>query len=117
MSLDRTPFVGLAMSGGGARAMAFHLGCLRALHDRGILDRIKVLSTVSGGSVVGAAWAYNDGTFEEFDARMAAVLRRGLQWEITREVFCSWQGPRILATLLISGTASLFIAAVLFVLG
>ena len=37
MPTDREPFVGLALSGGGARAMAFHLGCLRALHDRGIL--------------------------------------------------------------------------------
>ena len=29
--------VGLALSGGGSRAIAFHLGCLRALNDLGIL--------------------------------------------------------------------------------
>ena len=28
--------IGLALSGGGARAMAFHLGCLRALKKLGI---------------------------------------------------------------------------------
>ena len=27
--------IGLALSGGGSRAMAFHLGCLRALNDMG----------------------------------------------------------------------------------
>jgi NTE family protein len=48
------PKIALALSGGGARAMAFHLGCLRALHDLGILDRVRVLLTVSGGSVIGA---------------------------------------------------------------
>ena len=44
--------IGLALSGGGSRAMAFHLGCLRALNDLDILDRIGVLSTISGGSVM-----------------------------------------------------------------
>ena len=46
-SLLSEPKIALALSGGGARAMAFHLGCLRALHDLGILDRVRVLSTVS----------------------------------------------------------------------
>lgn len=96
--------------------MAFHLGCLRALQDRGILDKVRVVSTVSGGSVVGAMWAYGDVTFEEFDARMVAILRRGLQREIARQVFCSWEGAKILATLLISGTLSLLIAITLLVL-
>lgn len=96
--------------------MAFHLGCLRALHDRGILDRVKVISTVSGGSVIGAAWAYDESNFVVFDARITAVLRRGLQWEIAREVFCTWQGIKIVATLLASGSGSLIIATALFVL-
>ena len=41
--------VGLTLSGGGSRAIAFHLGCLRALHDLGILPQVQVISTVSGG--------------------------------------------------------------------
>src|SRR3546814_1286445 len=36
--------IGLALSGGGSRAIAFHLGCLRALHDRGVLPKVSVLS-------------------------------------------------------------------------
>ncbi|MGO8049820.1 patatin-like phospholipase family protein [Rhizobium leguminosarum] len=116
MAVERAPFIALALSGGGARAMAFHLGGLRALHDRGILDKVKVMSTVSGGSVIGAAWAYSESTFEAFDARIVSVLRRGLQREIAREVFCSWQGMRILATLLVSGGMSIIIAVALFLL-
>jgi NTE family protein len=50
--------IGLALSGGGSRAIAFHLGCLRALHDRGVLEKISVISAVSGGSVVTALYAY-----------------------------------------------------------
>src|SRR5260370_23092103 len=46
--------IGLALSGGGSRAIAFHLGCLRALSRLGLLDRVAILSTVSGGSVIGA---------------------------------------------------------------
>jgi len=113
---DEQPFIGLALSGGGARAMAFHLGCLRALNDRGILDRVKVISTVSGGSVIGAAWAYGQTTFEVFDEKMTAALRRGLQWDIVREVFFSLEGVKIIATLLFSGVISLVIAMSLFVL-
>lgn len=90
--------------------MAFHLGCLRALHDRKILDKVNVLSTVSGGSVIGACWAYRGEDFATFDRHVVAVLRRGLQRDITREVFLSLEGLRILATLLVSGTSSLLLS-------
>jgi predicted acylesterase/phospholipase RssA len=42
----------VALSGGGSRAMAFHLGCLRALHQAGLLERVTIISSVSGGSVL-----------------------------------------------------------------
>ncbi len=110
------PFVGLALSGGGARAMAFHLGCMRALNERGILEKVKVVSTVSGGSVIGACWAYRGESFEEFDSHIVGILRRGLQWHIVREVFLTSEGPKILATLAVTGTLSLIIGALTFVL-
>ncbi|MBS0546103.1 MAG: patatin-like phospholipase family protein [Proteobacteria bacterium] len=47
--------IGLVLSGGGVRAAVFHLGVLRLLADRGALERVSVLSTVSGGSLVSAA--------------------------------------------------------------
>jgi predicted acylesterase/phospholipase RssA len=46
--------LGLALSGGGFRASFFHLGVLARLADVGVLRHVDVLSTVSGGSIVGA---------------------------------------------------------------
>ncbi len=99
--------IGLALSGGGSRAVAFHLGCLRALHDSGVLERVSVLSAVSGGSVIGALWAYDDVPFDEFDRRVMALLRRGLVKGIARQTFLSPETPKIAATLLTSGLVNL----------
>jgi NTE family protein len=49
--------IGLALSGGGYRAAAFHLGTMRSLREMGLLDKVDVISTVSGGSIVGASYA------------------------------------------------------------
>ncbi|MEO8498164.1 MAG: hypothetical protein ABI614_24120, partial [Planctomycetota bacterium] len=38
--------IALALSGGGYRAAAFHLGTLRTLHEAGLLQSVDVLSTV-----------------------------------------------------------------------
>ena len=46
--------VGLALSGGGFRASLFHLGVLARFAETNVLPSVEVLSTVSGGSIVGA---------------------------------------------------------------
>jgi predicted acylesterase/phospholipase RssA len=48
--------LGLALSGGGHRAAFFHVGVLARLSELGLLRRVRVLSTVSGGSIVGALY-------------------------------------------------------------
>ena len=71
---------GLALSGGGSRAAAFHRGTLRALRERKLLDQVSTVSTVSGGSVFGAGWLAQRAagkTDEEFLAWMADQLRAG----------------------------------------
>lgn len=68
---------GLALSGGGARAMAFHLGCLRALDRRGLLDRIETIASVSGGSVIAALYCQHDGDFASFETKVRKVLAQG----------------------------------------
>jgi integrative and conjugative element protein (TIGR02256 family) len=90
--------VGLALSGGGSRAVAFHLGCLRALHDRSVLGRVKVVSGVSGGALMSALWAYGPEHFDEFDARVAALLREGLQRRIVRRALLSRRLPQAIAS-------------------
>ena len=47
---------GLALSGGGFRASLFHLGVLARLAELDVLRSVEVLSTVSGGSIVGALY-------------------------------------------------------------
>lgn len=48
--------LGLALSGGGFRASLFHLGVLRRMAELDILRDVEVLSTVSGGSIIGALY-------------------------------------------------------------
>lgn len=47
---------GLALSGGGFRASLFHIGVLARLAEMDVLRSVEVLSTVSGGSIVGALY-------------------------------------------------------------
>jgi predicted acylesterase/phospholipase RssA len=48
--------VGLALSGGGFRASLFHIGVLACLAELDLLRHVEVLSCVSGGSILGAAY-------------------------------------------------------------
>lgn len=48
--------VGLALSGGGFRASFYHLGVMARLAEMDVLRSVDVLSTVSGGSIVGAQY-------------------------------------------------------------
>lgn len=91
--------IGLALSGGGSRAMAFHLGCLRTLHDRGVLEDVSILSTISGGSVIGGLYAYRpDLSFEEFDKFTQEVLKAGFARAIVSRLI----HPRLLFPCLVS---------------
>lgn len=51
-SASLKPRIGLALSGGGVRAAAFHLGVLRFLADQKQLENVTHLSSVSGGSLL-----------------------------------------------------------------
>lgn len=81
------PRIGLALSGGGFRATAFGLGCLRALQDRDLLQHVSVVSGISGGSLLTAMWAYGPAEFAEFDDSVVQLLRGGLQAELARRAF------------------------------
>jgi len=87
------PRVGLALSGGGFRATVFGLGALRALHDRGVLRDVTVVSGISGGSLLAAMWAYGPQSFADFDSSVTTLVAAGLQWEIARRAL----SPRAVA--------------------
>jgi len=46
--------IALCLSGGGYRAMIFHVGTLWRLNDAGVLPQLSRVSCVSGGSITGA---------------------------------------------------------------
>jgi predicted acylesterase/phospholipase RssA len=71
---ERAKAIGLALSGGGTRAIAFHLGCFRALNQLGLLDHVAILSTVSGGSVIGAYFHAHRGDFASFEAKIRELV-------------------------------------------
>jgi predicted acylesterase/phospholipase RssA len=85
------PF-GVALSGGGFRATAFHLGVLKRLRELHLLEKINVLSTVSGGSIVGAFWVYwqaccgdtihDEAQWNQFEQSLVRVMRRGLRGRV-----------------------------------
>ncbi|WP_369830879.1 patatin-like phospholipase family protein, partial [Mycobacterium sp. 1245852.3] len=82
--VSAAPRIGLALSGGGFRATAFGLGCLRALADRDLLRHVRVVSGISGGSLLAAMWAYGPEDFAEFEASVISLLHSGLQAELVR---------------------------------
>lgn len=82
--------IGLSLSGGGYRAAAYHLGTLKKLHELGILPQVDILSTVSGGSIVGAYYCLQQDDFAQFEQSMKQKLttRSVIRYILTTWVFC-----------------------------
>jgi NTE family protein len=59
-STEREDGVALSLSGGGYRAMVFHVGALCRLNEVGLLGKLRRVSSVSGGSItagyLGLVW-------------------------------------------------------------
>lgn len=88
--------LGIALSGGGSRAIAFHRGTVRALAELGVIEAIDVVSSASGGSVFAAAWMVSmldHTTTSTFLDDLVPVLRRGF-------VMPAVLSPRILKLML-----------------
>jgi NTE family protein len=77
------PGIALCLSGGGYRAMLFHLGSLWRLNEWGYLPKLIRISSVSGGSitagVLGLKWAKlgfdAQGVGKSFDAEVVQPIR------------------------------------------
>ncbi|MFC5696187.1 patatin-like phospholipase family protein [Pseudomonas sp. GCM10022186] len=66
--------IGLALSGGGFRAAAFHLGVMRQLESWGLLNKLDLITCVSGGSIAGATVVLNWTASDKLD-RLDRFLR------------------------------------------
>ena len=80
---EPVPGTALCLSGGGYRAMLFHLGGLWRLNELGLLSGLARVSAVSGGAIAAAALAVawpdlafgDDGVATGLDDRVVAPLR------------------------------------------
>lgn len=77
------PGLGLCLSGGGYRAMLFHLGAIIRLNQAGILSRLRRISSVSGGSitagVLGCKWKrlnFTGGVATNLEAEVVVPVRQ-----------------------------------------
>ncbi len=96
--------VALCLSGGGYRAMLFHLGSLWRLNELGQLPRLDRISSVSGGSIVaaalGLAWSKLD-----FDAAGVARAFGAMVVDPVRKMACQTiDVPSVLGGLFSAGT-------------
>ncbi len=78
MSIDKQK-VGLALSGGGSRAIAFHYGVFESLHTLKVDKKIDVISSISGGSIIAALWNLYSRDWNIFTEKVEIVLREGLE--------------------------------------
>src|SRR5215470_16369132 len=75
--------IALCLSGGGYRAMLFHLGSLWRLNEAGLLLKLDRISSVSGGSIVagvlGMNWSRLDfdteGVGQQFVQQVVSSIR------------------------------------------
>lgn len=87
--------IALALSGGGIRAMVFHLGVMQHLAKRSLLESVEKVSTVSGGSLLVGLMLQQNAmqwpTSEQFLTVTFPTLReslcsRSLQWGAARQL-------------------------------
>ena len=93
--------IGLSLSGGGYRAAAFHLGTLKKLHELGILEKIDVLSTVSGGSITGAFYCLNKHDFGQFEKSLKEQLKNSITRKLKYIIWISFTVIVIISTTLL----------------
>ena len=88
--------IGLALSGGGYRATIYHLGTLRKLKELNLLDKVDIISTISGGSITGAYYGLKGDNFEEFDKGLVSIVKKS----IIRGIYFSFRFLIIIISLL-----------------
>jgi len=89
--------IGLSLSGGGYRATIYHLGTLRKLREMKILDKVDVISTISGGSITGAYYGLKGNDFDAFDKGLISIVKKS----IIRGIYFSFRFICIITVLLI----------------
>lgn len=70
--------IALALSGGGYRAATYHFGVLSCLHKAGLLSKVTMISSVSGGSITAIKYAASlveKKSFSDFEIELEDFLK------------------------------------------
>lgn len=103
--------IALCLSGGGYRAMLFHLGALWRLNQAGYLNRLSKVSSVSGGSIVAAALGMKWGQLGFGPDGIAANFQSEVVEPVRRLAGETIDLPAVLLGLLLPGTIDKRVAA------
>jgi NTE family protein len=97
-----TPGIALCLSGGGYRAALFHLGALRRLNELGILPKLDMLASVSGGSILAGhlatymkPWPSAGQPFADWQSaiedKFLPLMRRNIRtWPVLKRFLLPW---------------------------
>lgn len=67
--------IALCLSGGGFRATLFHLGVVKQLSESGELSRVRIVTAVSGGSILAAHMALNWDSYLQGGSALDRMVR------------------------------------------
>lgn len=98
--------IALCLSGGGYRAMVFHLGALTRLNELGYLPRFARVSSVSGGSITAGVLAVNWGKLNFDDKGVARNFQQAVTAPIRNLASKTIDATAILEGLLLPGTVA-----------
>ena len=109
---DQKKEINIALSGGGLRASLFGLGALLYAIDSGVNERVRVISSVSGGSItnayIGQECDFRKVKQEEFEKIAGRLIRlfvkKGLLWATWWSVVYA----------IVIGLGALFLLSILF---
>ena len=96
--------IGIALSGGGIRATIYHLGVLKWLAEERLMENVRYISSVSGGSLcAGLVYAWSDGKWpssrqyldKTLPAIEKAVMGSDIQISALLRVFPFWLNRKV----------------------
>jgi len=105
--------IALCLSGGGYRAMLFHVGTLWRLNELGYLPMLSRVSSVSGGSITAGVLAlkWNKLGFTQGDLRVATRFNEEVVLPVRRLADRTIDIGSVLGGLFLRGTVSTYIAS------
>lgn len=105
---ERQPEKGtaLCLSGGGYRAMLFHVGTLWRLNQAGMLREIQRVSSVSGGSITAGVLGMNWSSLDFDDQDVAAAFEQRVADPVRRMASTTIDRRSVLTGLMLPGSVS-----------